>query len=277
MKNIVTLTILFIALIACTAKENAKGDQPNSTTIKLDGFWLRSYCDFDFHAAMQTMGCPDPELMALHHPEALGSHFLIKADSILFFQYPFRYLGSSKYKIFRDSLYIRSSFRFVDNFLMKMPNEDSLLLGFHEKFNDECRIISKAEYERFVPDLEIINQLIKDSVYYAPLVGRWWHLRKEIGYNDGSEPTILKFPRGMPDSIFVSQEMINRNSPRPYIDLKLNRRTVRMHFQAPCANSFTLEPALISDKILFSDSVDYGGGYITSAYFDVVYQEYRDF
>jgi hypothetical protein len=271
MKNIITLTVLFIALLACSSNKESAGDPAVSTNIKLDGYWKLVHSDYDFEKALEKMDCPDPEAMALYDPRALGSHFCIRGDSILFFRYPYRYFGSAHYKISGDSLFVNSDPSFADKFSMMVSPPDSLRLHFRERVTSTCIITAKAEYARFTPDIKRIDQLIRDSVSYEPLVGKWWYLRKQIGYEDGTEPTILKFPKGMPDSILVTQEMISSNSPKPYIDLKLNRRNVRLRFQDADEYSFTLTPTSISDKILFSDFYDYGGGHIDTVYYDVIY------
>jgi hypothetical protein len=88
-----------------------------------------------------------------------------------------------------------------------------------------------------------------------------------------SEPQILKYPKGMPDSIFVFSEIINRNGNHPFVALNLNKRIVNMYFKDPTAYSFRLQPEFKKDEILFAIFADYrkyGGGLDTN-YFEVIY------
>lgn len=270
MKSILTFTIVLLVILSCS--ENKEQTKP--TNIKLDGFWWRSFSNYDFRDAIQNMNCPDPEAMALYDPEGLGSHVSIQADSISFFRYPYQYYGTFKYKILRDSLFIESDFIIANQFLIQRVSEDSLLLNFEEKVTSTCLINAMANYEPFTPDTAIINKLIKDSVSYNSLVDEWWYLRKEIGSNDGSEPIILKYPKGMPDSLLLSKEIINRNVKHPFVELELNHRMVKLFIEYPSKYSYRLRPNLEKDKKLFSWLIDYGD-YIDTIYYDVIYENYR--
>ncbi|MGL4597528.1 MAG: hypothetical protein ACRCYO_08375, partial [Bacteroidia bacterium] len=80
-------------------------------------------------------------------------------------------------------------------------------------------------------------------------------------------------PKGMPDSIFVSQEIIHRNGNHPFVALKLKNSIVNMYFKDPAAYSFRLQPEFKKDEILFASFADYrkyGGGLDTN-YFEVIY------
>lgn len=270
MKGIIGFTILLMTILACS--ENR--EQARSATIKLDGFWQRSFSDYDFHESIQNMNCLDPEAMALYDPCALGAYFFIEGDRISLFRYPYQYYGTFEYKMVRDSLFFKSDFIIADQFLIQKISKDSLLLNFKEEVTSGCLINATANYEPFTPDTVIINKLIKDSVSYNSLIGEWWYLRKEIGYEDGSEPTILKYPKGMPDSLFLSEEIINRNVKHPFVELKLNNRMVKLFVEYPKKYSYHLRPELEENKKLFHWLIDYGD-YIDTICYDVIYQKYR--
>lgn len=274
MKSILTLIILLLGLLSCSEDRSLNKKQTNPKYIKLDGFWQRSFSNYDFRDAIQSMNCPDPEAMALYDPYALGTHVSIQADSISFFRYPYQYYGTFEYKVLEDSLFVESDLRLAPQFLIQKASEDSLLLNFEEEVTSTCTINATANYDRFTPDAEIINKLMQDSVSYNSLIDQWWYLRKEIGYNDGSEPIILKYPKGMPDSLFLSKEIIDRNVKHPFVELELNHRIVKLFIENPSKYSYRLRPNLEEDKKLFNWLIDYDD-YIDTIYYDVIYKKYR--
>lgn len=264
MKKLITLVILFIGTVGCSGYKESK-------KWNLDGFWSLSSSQYNLEGSPDL--CIDFEAFALMNPYALGTHILIKGDSVSLFRYPFEYYGTFKYEMLGDSLVIKTDRNATTHFAIQKPNENTLLLNFVEAYTSKCSLPAEATYESFTPDPDVINKLIRDSISYDPLVGKWWYLRTQIGYNDGSEPTIILFPKGMPDSIFISQELIHKNALQPFIELKLNNKMVKMFIHDPYENSFKLEPEFEKDGILFHSFIDYGEyGGIDTIHHEVMYR-----
>lgn len=272
MKNSITIALLFIGIIGCTGNHKDKGEPRPSKTWNLDGFWSLSSSEF-IHDPEHHELCIDPEWFASLDPYALGTHVLIEGDSISLFRYPFEYYGTYNFRITGDSLYIKAGPIPTSIFALQKPTKNKLQLSFKEEYYPRCFLPAEATYENSSPDLNTINNLVRDSISYTPLAGKWWHLRKTINLEDGSDPLNLKFPKGMPDSIFISQKLINKDVRKPFVELKLNNKIVKMFIKEPYENSFMLEPALKKDKILFCDFVDYGEhGGIDTNFVEVIYR-----
>jgi hypothetical protein len=270
MKKLRMLVILFIGIFGFSGCQGTRSERTDTKKWNLDGFWSLSSSEYNTRSSPDL--CIDFEFFALLDPYALGSHILIKADSVSLFRYPFEYYGTFKFEIVGDSLFIKANRNYANNFAIQKPDKNTLLLNFVEEYTDGCSLAAEAKYESLTPNSEMINKLMRDSISYDSITGKWWYLRTEIGYNDGSEPTILNFPKGMPDSIFVSQELINKNARQPFIELKLNNKMVKMFIKNPYENSFILEPAFKKDEILFCNFIDYGNGRIDTIYRDVIYR-----
>ncbi|MFH2143700.1 MAG: hypothetical protein ABIJ97_14845 [Bacteroidota bacterium] len=270
------MLILFsVVLFGCSPIKQNNKQQTDSMNLELEGFWIMEYSQYTGEKTPEQSGCPIPDVPIewIYQPRALGSHILIKNDSISLFRYPYEYYGTFKYEIIGDSLFVESNGTFTNIFLVKKNDSDTLTLYFEEEFTSTCILSSETKYVRISPDFEIINKLIQDSISCDSLIGKWWYLRKEISYEDGTEPTILNFPQGMPDSIFVSPEIINQAIYQPFIELKLDNRSVKMFFKSPSKSSFTLIPEFKKDKILFADFIDYQeNGGIDTIYYDVIYR-----
>lgn len=271
MKNVIILVI--VVLLGCFG---CKSKQTESINLRLDGFWFMSSSIYQGEKTSQQANCPatDALIEDIYHPYALGTHLLVKEDSISLFYYPYEYYGTFKYKIVGDSLLIKSNYTSTNIFIIQNSNKDTFTLNFEESFTSTCLLSAQVKYKRLNPDSAIINKLLQDSISCSPLIGKWWYLRKEIHYEDGTEPTILNFPQGMPDSIFVSQELINQDAHKPFITLKLNHRMVKMFFKKPSKHSYRLTPKFKSDAILFSNFIDYGK-YTDTIYHDVIYQNFN--
>jgi hypothetical protein len=273
MKNIITFAMLFITLFGCSEVKELEKEQTGSENLKLDGFWLLSSSQYKGEKTSQQSGCliPDAPIESLYQPDALGSHLLIKEDSISFFRYPYAYYGTFKYEVFEDSLFIKSDFTSTYQFLIQKNKEDTVVLNFEEEFTSTCLLSAEARYQRFIPNLEVVNKLLQYSISCDSLIGKWWYLRKEIAYEDGMDPTILPFPKGMPDSIFASQEIINQDLHTAFIELELDHKMVKMLIKQPNEFSFSLSPKIKNDKILFSNFYAYEKR-IDTIYYDVLYQ-----
>jgi hypothetical protein len=275
MGKLVMLVTLLVTLFGCSMDEQENKEQPALVNLELDGYWLMSYGLY--LGETEQLGCPvlDAPIEWTYQPRALGSHLLIKDDSISIFRYPYAYYGTYKYEIIEDSLFIKSDYTSTYKFSIQKKNEDTLVLNFEEEFTSTCLLSSEASYTSFIPDSEIINKLIQDSISCDSLIGKWWYLRKEISSEDGTEPTILNFPKEMPDSIFVSQEIINQDIIKPFIELELDNRIVKLFFKNPYEYSFTLEPEIENDDILFARFIDYlESEDVDTVFHDVIYRRW---
>lgn len=238
---IFSLTIL-IVLNGCSAQEKQPVDSP---PINMDGYWeYESSQFFEDHD-----GCPAVEYH--YDPWAWGSHVLIKNDSISLLRYPFQFYRTYQLEQFGDSIGIHFDDT-IKKFFVQKDSLGGLFLQFRDIPASNCPSRAEANYKSFTPDPEIIHKLFRDSINYEPLVGKWWHIRRYITSEDGSPALALQYPKGMPDSIFVSNDMINDDIKQPFIELTLEGRSVKLFFRNPDKYSFSLIPALESDNKLFS-------------------------
>lgn len=264
MKLITSVFLFSILQFACVGESK----EPQRS-IKLDGYWERVESFFN-ESTVSSYDCPATEYY--FDPEAIGPHFLVQGDSISLFRYPYQYYGTFPFQTVGDSLFIYYSKIRTDQFLVDKTGVDTIDLDFKEDFPGRCVIPAEAKYVRFEPDSAVIHKLLKDSISYKPLADKWWYLRKYISYEDGTEPTPLTYPSGMPDSIFVSREVLQSDEKAPFIELRLTNRPVKMYFDSPAPYSFSLIPAIEHDKFLFSYYIDYGEyGGIDTIPFDVIY------
>lgn len=275
MKKPITLFILATAMLSCTQQQDQTNDQLDPPIAKLDGYWILASSQYKGEKTSDQLGCPIPDARVedLYQPRALGPHLLIKDDKVSVFRYPYAYYGTFNYKIVDDSLVLESGYTSTSKFFIHNRNNDTVALRFEEELTSTCLLSSEAMYTRFSPNQEVINKLMQDSISCDSLVGKWWYLRKAIHYEDGMDPTILNFPKGMPDSIFVSQEMINQDARKPFIELELDDRIVKMLFKYPYDDEFILAPEIESDRLLFSGFHGYEE-YKDTSYYDVVYYHY---
>ncbi|MBD3637441.1 MAG: hypothetical protein HUJ25_08820 [Crocinitomicaceae bacterium] len=275
MRNLITALIVLLGMFGCSQNKEQNSDQIELTSVDLDGYWGMTNSQYKGEKTSSQAGCPtlDVSIEAIYQPHALGSHILIKDDSISFFRYPYEYYGTYKYEIREGLLCIESDYTATEKFSIQKTDNDVLILNFVEDFTSTCPLSSEAKYERFTPDPELINKLIHDSISCDSLTGKWWYLRKRISHGDGMDPTILNFPKGMPDSIFITQEVINHDFHKPFIALELDHRNVKLFFENPGENSFELVPENKDDKILFCNFFDYGET-IDTIYRDIIYRRY---
>lgn len=239
--RLIFILTVFIALSGCSAQEK----QLTATPINLDGFW-----EFENSQFFEDHGnCAAVEYH--YDPWAWGSHVLIKNDSISLLRYPFQFYRTYRLKQMGDSIGIHYDDR-IDKFLVQKDSLGRLFLQFHDIPASGCLSRAEANYKSFTPDQEIIEKLFRDSINYEPLVEKWWHIRRYITSEDGSPALALQYPKGMPDSIFVSNDLIHDDIKRPFVELTLEGRPVKMFFQNPAKYSFSLTPELKSDEKLFS-------------------------
>ncbi|PLW93007.1 MAG: hypothetical protein C0592_07850 [Marinilabiliales bacterium] len=273
MKILILLFLLIIALLDCTQQKSKLNDKE---TINIDGFWQLSYSKYEGEKTSEQFGCPlfDAPIEWIYQPHALGTHILIKSDSISIFRYPYEYYGTYKYELSRDSLFIHSNYTSTYAFSMQQSHQDTIVLNFEEEFTSTCILSAISKYERSSYNTNIIDKLVRDSISCDSLIGKWWYLRKEISYEDGADPTILNFPAGMPDSLFITENKIKREGLKHYVVFEFESTIVRMIISSPAENSFILRPEDPKYKILFSSFYDYGEyGGVDTVYYDVVFQK----
>lgn len=265
------LTSLIILLVSFTfiqCNEETK-KRPPEIKININGYWIVSTRQFK-NEIPKNQPCPTPD--AWFEPYALGTHFVIANDSISLFRYPFEYYGTFKYEIKDNFLLVKTNQTSTFEFLIHKVDERTIQFDFKEAVATKCILSANAEYVKFDPDPSILSKLKKDSVSYASLAGSWWHLRKEISYEDGTEPTILKFPNGMPDSLYITEEMLSANHTHPYVYMRLNGQGINLFLKHPNENGFNLEPEFTKDKILFSYFIDYDNKRDT-VYYNIVFNK----
>ncbi len=274
-KALFTFT-LFLILMGCShPKEQAdKGEVQES--IELDGYWRLSAGQYVGNKSSEQIGCPIPDarLEDLYTPDALGDHILINGDSVWVFRYPYQYLGKYQYEIEGDSMLI-PGYSIAPVSFIESSDKSKFQLKFDEAFNSSCILSAEAEYTSFAPNEEVINKLIQDSISCDSIVEKWWYLRKDISYEDGSEPLFLNYPKGVLDSIFISPDMKGINDRKPYLEFEVGGRTVKMLYSVPGKNSFTLVPELDTDRELLNCVVVVGEYlYTDTAYYDLIYYSY---
>ncbi|MGH1334832.1 MAG: hypothetical protein ACRBFS_01795 [Aureispira sp.] len=272
---IITIGTLLMVMFGCIEDKGLKKEQTASIKVKLDGFWRLSFSHYEGEKTSQQEGCliPDAPIETLFKPYALGSHLLIREDSISLFRYPYAYNGTFKYETRGTSLWIALSPSLTSKFVLQKNEEGALILNFEEQVTSTCLLSAKASYEPFVPNSVIIKKLLRNKISCDSLMGKWWHLRKEITYEDGGEPTVLNFPKGMPDSLFVSPKILNQDTTSPFIELELDDRSVKMFIEEPSKHSYILTPAMKNDELLFSRFIDYGEE-VDTIYEKVIYEWY---
>ena len=241
------------------------------------GSWVRTSTRCLYEKTILRDGCPVPDVPIedLVDPTALGRHVLIQKDSLAIFNYPFEYFGTYPYEALSDTLFFNDKGPTQRPFFIQKNHNDTLTFHIHVALSNTCILFGETTYKRFKPDSTVIAQLIQDTLSCDSLIGQWWYLRKSIHYEDGASTTYLNFPKGMPDSILLTADQIKQDPSAPFDRLVLNDRPVKMYLKAPNYGSFTLEPAVASDRILFSRFFEDGIS-IDTVCDRVLYQRWSD-